>query len=128
MPHPGNLSRRERQIMEIVHGKGSVSVGEIRAAMPQPVSYSAVRVIVNVLEKKGHLRHTRLGKRYVYRATSSRARVVQGALKHLLSTYFEDSLHKAVAAMVQLHAKDLSDEDVRQLIDAIERSKRGNPS
>lgn len=124
MPHSGNLSRRERQIMEIIHGKGSASVEEVRAAMPQPVSYSAVRVIVNVLERKGHLKHRKLGKKYVYRATTPRTRAVNAALKHLIHTYFDDSLHTAVAAMVQLHARDLSDEDLRRLVDAIERSKK----
>ncbi|MGA2766647.1 MAG: BlaI/MecI/CopY family transcriptional regulator [Spirochaetia bacterium] len=123
MPHSANLSKRERQIMEIIYRKGSVSVEEVRTAMPQPVSYSAVRVIVNVLERKGHLKHTKLGKKYVYRATTPRARAVREALKHLIHTYFGDSLHTAVAAMVQLHAKDLSDEDMRRLVDVIEQSK-----
>jgi predicted transcriptional regulator len=109
--------------MEIIYRKGSVSVEEVRTAMPQPVSYSAVRVIVNVLERKGHLKHTKLGKKYVYRATTPRARAVREALKHLIHTYFGDSLHTAVAAMVQLHAKDLSDEDMRRLVDVIEQSK-----
>ncbi len=119
------LSRRERQVMEIVYRTASASVEEIRAAMPQPASYSAVRVIVNVLERKGHLRHARRGKKYIYSPTTPRQRAVKGALKHLLSTYFDNSLPKAVAAMVQLHARDLSDEDLRQLITVIERSKRG---
>jgi len=123
VPHSANLSKRERQIMEIIYRKGSVSVEEVRTAMPQPVSYSAVRVIVNVLERKGHLKHTKLGKKYVYRATTPRARAVREALKHLIHTYFGDSLHTAVAAMVQLHAKDLSDEDMRRLVDVIEQSK-----
>lgn len=114
--------------MEIVYRGASASVEEIRAAMPQPVSYSAVRVIVNVLERKGHLKHARRGRKYVYSPTVPRSRVVRGAVKNLLRTYFDDSLHKAVAAMVDLHAKDLSDEDVRQLIQVIERSKKeGSP-
>jgi BlaI family penicillinase repressor len=124
VPHSGNLSRRERQIMEIIHGKGSASVEDVRAAMPQPVSYSAARVIVNVLEKKGYLKHTKRGKKYVYRATTPRARAVKEALKHLINTYFDGSPHTAVAAMVQLHARDLSDQDLRALVDAIEQSRK----
>ena len=124
MPHSANLSKRERQIMEIIYGKGSASVEEVRAAMPQPVSYSAARVIVNVLERKGHLKHTRLGKKYVYRATTPRSTAVREALKRLIHTYFGDSLHTAVAAMVQLHARDLSDEDMRRLVDVIEQSRK----
>jgi BlaI family penicillinase repressor len=126
VPRSGNLSRRERQVMEIIYRKARASVGEIRAEMPQPASYSAVRVIVNVLEKKGHLRHTKAGKKYVYTSRTPRSRAAEGALRHLLNTYFGGSLHQAVAAMVQLNAKDLSDEDMRQLIAAIERSKWGS--
>ena len=109
MPH-SSLSRRERQVMEIIYRDSSASVEEIRAAMPQPASYTAVRVIANVLERKGHLRHAKRGKRYIYSPTTPRAKAVKGALRHLLSTYFGNSLHRAVAAMVQLHVKDLSDE------------------
>ena len=119
------LSRREREIMEIVYRMSSASVQEIRAAMQRPASYSAVRVIVNVLERKGHLKHTKRGRKYIYRPSAPRATAVKGALKHLLSTYFSGSLPKAVAAMVQLHAGDLTDEDVRQLVQTIEKSRRG---
>ncbi len=96
--------------------------------MPQPAGYSAVRVIVNVLERKGHLKHAKRGKKYIYSSTIPRARAIKNALKHLLSTYFADSLYEAVAAMVQLRAKDLSDDDVRLLIRAIEQSKMEDSS
>ncbi len=122
-----SLSRRERQIMEIVYRSFRASVAEIRAAMPQPASYSGVRVIVNVLERKGQLRHTRSGKKYIYWPSAPRASVIRGALRNLLRTYFGDSLPRAVAAMVQLHAKDLTDEDVRQLVETIENSRRERP-
>jgi BlaI family penicillinase repressor len=126
--HSINLSRRERQVMEIIYRNSSASVEEIRAAMPQPASYSAVRVTVNVLERKRHLKHTKRGKKYVYSPITPRAQAIRGALRHLLRTYFADSLHAAVAAMVQLHAKDLTDEDVRQLIRTIEQSKQEDSS
>jgi len=128
VPHSNSLSRRERQVMEIIYENSSASVEEIQAAMPQPASYSAVRVIVNVLERKGHLKHTRQGKKYVFRSTTPRTRAIKEALKHLLNTYFGDSLPKAIAAMVQLRAKDLSDEDLRQLIRAIEQAKKEDSS
>ena len=118
------LSRRERELMQIVYRQSSASVQEIRAAMPRPASYSAVRVIVNVLERKGHLKHTTRGRKYIYRPSAPRATAMKGALKHLLSTYFGDSLPKAVAAMVQLRAKDLTEEDIRQLVQTIEKSKK----
>ena len=128
MPHSNSLSRRERQIMEIIYKNSSASVEEIQIAMPQPASYSAVRVIVNVLERKGHLKHTRQGKKYVYSPTTPRTRAIKEALKHLLGTYFGDSLPKAIAAMVQLRAKDIGDEDLRQLILAIEQAKKEDSS
>ena len=123
MPHSNSLSRRERQVMEIIYRNSRASVGGIQAAMPQPASYSAVRVIVNVLERKGHLKHAREGRKYVYYSTAPRSRTAKEALAHLLSTHFGDSLPKAVAAMVQLRAKDLSDEDLRQLIMTIRQAR-----
>jgi BlaI family transcriptional regulator, penicillinase repressor len=123
-----SLSRRERQIMEIVYRKSQASVEEIRAAMPQPAGYSAVRVIVNVLERKGHLRHTWQGKKYIYRARVPRTSAIKGALQHLLQTYFGGSLPKAMAAMVQLHARDLTDDDLEELVRAIEQSKKERTS
>jgi BlaI family transcriptional regulator, penicillinase repressor len=128
VPSHSSLSKRERQVMEIIYRDSSASVAEIRAAMPEAVSYSAVRVIVNVLERKGHLKHEKKGNRYIYSPTVSRAKAIKGALKHLLSTYFGDSLYEAVAAMVQLHARDLSGEDVRQLVATIEKSRKENSS
>jgi predicted transcriptional regulator len=124
-PGHASLSRREREIMEIVYRKPDASVKEIQAAMPQPPGYSAVRVIVNVLESKGHLRHVRKGRKYTYSPTTPRSKAVKGALASLLRTYFDDSIHLAVAAMVRLRAKDLSEEDWRQLAEAIERSRKG---
>jgi len=114
--------------MEIIYRGSAASVEEIRAVMPQPASYSAVRVIVNVLERKGHLRHVKRGKKYVYSPTAPRTRAARGAVKQLLSTYFGGSLPRAVAAMVQLHAGDLSDADVRELIRVIEQSKKEDAS
>ena len=128
MPSTSSLSRREREIMEIVFQKGTASVEEIRAAMPQPVTYSGVRVIVNVLERKRHLKHTKRGRKYVYSPTTPRARAMKGALASLLRTYFDDSVHRAVAAMVQLRAKDMSDDDWRQLERAIRQSKTEDSS
>jgi predicted transcriptional regulator len=114
--------------MEVVYRKSSASVEEIRADISQPASYSAVRVIVNVLERKGQLRHTKRGKKYIYWPSTPRATAIKGALKHLLRTYFSDSLPQAVAAMVQLHAKDLTDEDIRQIVQTIEKSKKEHSS
>jgi len=120
---PSSLSRRERQVMEIVFRCSSATVKDIRAAMPQPASYSAVRVIVNVLERKGHLKHVKNGRQYTYRPTIKKIKAVKAAVRSLVNTYFGDSLPRAVAAMIQIHSGDLSDDDVRELVRTIQASR-----
>ena len=122
--HHGGLSKRERQIMEILYRKDNASVEEIRSEIPGPPSYSAVRVIVNVLERKGHLRHVQQGKRYVYTPTVPRKKAEERALRSLLHTYFENSLHRAVTAMLELNKGDLDDDDIEKLARAIEKVKK----
>jgi BlaI family penicillinase repressor len=122
--HHGGLSRRERQIMEILYRKNSASVEEIRCEIPSPPSYSAVRVIVNVLERKGHLGHVQQGKKYVYTPIVPRKKAEERALRSLLHTYFENSLHRAVTAMLELHKGDLNDDDIEKLARAIEKVKK----
>jgi predicted transcriptional regulator len=119
----GSLSRRERQIMEVLYRRNGATVTEIRAELLNPPSYSAVRTTTNILERKGYLRHVRKGKSYLYKPVTPRHKAVQGAIRQLLSTYFDNSLEKAVTAMVALHEKDLSAEDFARLEKAI-RSKR----
>jgi predicted transcriptional regulator len=111
----GSLSRRERQIMDFLYRRRAAPVAEILKGIPDPPSYSAVRTTVNILERKGHLRHVKEGKRYLYSPVTSSTKAVQGALRHLLSTYFDNSLEQAVAALVKLHGKELSEEDIRNL-------------
>ncbi len=111
----GSLSRRERQIMEFLYRKRAATVADILKGIPNPPSYSAVRTTVNILERKGHLRHVKEGKRYLYSPVTSRGKAVQAAVKHLLSTYFDNSLEQAVAALVKLHGKELSEEDIKNL-------------
>ena len=119
-----SLTRRERQVMETVHRLSRASVEEIRVAMPQPATYSTVRIIVNVLERKGHVRHEVTGKKFIYRATTPRAVAAKEAVRHLLGTYFEGSLSRAVAAMVQLHSGDLTDRELKKMISTIRRTRK----
>jgi predicted transcriptional regulator len=120
----GSLSKRERQIMEFLYGKRGASVAEILKGMPNPPSYSAVRTTVNILERKGHLRHVRKGKRYLYSPVTSSRKTVQGALRHLLSTYFDNSIEEAVTAMVRLHGKALSADDFERLERMIRKQRK----
>lgn len=118
------LSRRERQIMDVVYRLGEVSVAEVRAEMPDAPSYSTVRALMRVLTDKGELTHSSDGPRYVYRPTTSRAEARNSALERVLSTFFDDSPTQAMAALMDLSAADLSDEELDQLEDLIREARR----
>lgn len=122
-----HLSRRERQIMEIVYRRKSAPVKGILKELPNPPSYSAVRATMNILERKGYLKHTKQGKKYVYSPTTSPKKAMEGAVKQLLRTYFDDSLEKAVTAMLEIHGSDLSAEDIARMAEAIENAKKEVP-
>lgn len=109
------LSRRERQIMEVIYRRKGATVAEVLREMPDPPSYSAVRTTMNILERKGYLNHARRGKQYYYTPRTPHRRAMQGAIRHLLATYFDNSLEKAVTAMVSLHSKDLTPADIDRL-------------
>jgi predicted transcriptional regulator len=119
---PGDLSRRERQIMDIVHREGTVSAGEVRAAMPEAPSDSAVRALLRVLEEKGHLTHTTEGKRYVYRAVRDRRSASRAALKHVVQTFFEGSAARAAAALLEGNRKPVRGDELRALQDLIRKA------
>jgi len=122
MPH-SSLSRRERQIMEFLYRKPGASVTEIRKGIANPPGYSAVRATVNILERKGHLKHVREGKKYLYSPITPRRKAMQAAVRQLLSTYFDNSVESAVTALVTLHGKDLSSTDIERLEKLIRRRK-----
>jgi BlaI family penicillinase repressor len=125
----GNLSKRERQIMEVLYRQNIATIAEILADLPNPPSYSAARTTTNILERKGYLCHVQKGKSYLYHPVTPRRKAMQEAIRHLISTYFENSLEKAVTAMVRLHGKNLSAEDIARLEKAIrgKRARRAAP-
>src|SRR5437868_11065727 len=90
-----NLSRRERQIMDILYARGRASAGEIHEALPDAPTYSAVRAKLRVLEEKGHVRHQEESLRYVYLPTVGRDTARRSALRHLVTTFFEGSVEQA---------------------------------
>jgi BlaI family penicillinase repressor len=110
--------------MEAVQRRRSASVAEILAEIADPPGYSALRCTVNILERKGFLAHVRQGKKYVYSPTTPRRQALRGALRQLLSTYFDGSPVEALSAIVALHRKDLSAADIEQLRKLV-RSRRG---
>src|SRR5436190_19738024 len=99
------LSRRERQILDILYAKGKASATEVREAMDDAPSYSAVRALLRVLEEKGHVRHETEGLKYVYVPAVPRERAKRSAVKHLLDTFFNDSPEQVVAALLDVGAK-----------------------
>jgi BlaI family transcriptional regulator, penicillinase repressor len=118
-----NLSRRERQIMDILYQRGRASAGEIHEALPDAPTYSAVRAKLRVLEEKGHVRHQEEALRYVYLPTVARDTARRSALRHLVSTFFEGSVEQAVAALVDLSASELSREELDRISSLIEQAK-----
>ncbi len=121
---PLDLGRRERQIMEAVYAHGQASVSDVLAALPDPPSYSAVRAILNTLERKGHLRRKKTGKKYLYLATAPRNKVGRSALKSLLATFFDGSAVQAMASLIEMDEDSLSDADLERLLEMIEAAKK----
>src|SRR3989442_15261458 len=97
-----NLSRRERQMMDILYQRGRATAAEIHAALPDPPSYSAVRAKLRVLEEKGHVRHQEEALRYVFLPTVAREKAKQSSLRHMLETFFDGSAEPAGVAVLHL--------------------------
>ena len=118
-----NLSRRERQIMDVIYREGQATATEVLAAIADPPGYSAVRAMLRVLENKGHLRHVPDGTRYVYRPTLARDRAGKPALENVLRTFFDGSTEKAVAALLDLSRSELSAQDFDRLSELIAQAR-----
>jgi BlaI family penicillinase repressor len=118
------LSRRERQIMEIVYERGRATAAEVRADIPDAPSYSAVRAMLRILEDKGHLRHEQDGPRYVFVPTVPREEASETALRKLVRTFFAGSPEGAMAALLDLEGDRLDEEALERLSEMIEEAKR----
>src|SRR5512143_2537148 len=119
------LSRRERQILDILYSRGRATAAEIQAALPDPPSNSATRALLRILEDKGHIRHESDGPRYVFLPKVSRQKARTAALKHMLTTFFDGSAAEAAAALVDGSAAKMSEKDLDQLQALIERTRLG---
>jgi len=119
-PRSHQLSRRERQILDVLYKAGRATAAEVQAGLPDPPSYSAVRAMLRILEEKGHVRHDLDGLRYVYMPTVARDRAKRSALKHVVNTFFDGSAAQVMAALVEMSPNELGDDDLarlRRLID-----------
>jgi predicted transcriptional regulator len=120
----GGLSRRERQIMDVIYRRGRATAAEVLEGLPDPPSYSAVRAMLRVLEEKGHLRHESLGPKYLFLPTVPREKARKSALKQLVRTFFDGSTVQTVAALLDLSAAKLSDEDLERLSRLISEARK----
>jgi predicted transcriptional regulator len=124
MSNEAHLSRRERQIMDILHAREAVTAAEIRAAMPDAPGYSAVRALLRILEDKGHVKHRQDGPRYVYLPRASRSVASRSALKRLVATFFQGSVTQAMAALLDSADTKLSDADLEKLRAMIKQAEK----
>ena len=118
------LSRRERQIMEILYQRGKGSASEVRESMEDAPGYSAVRAMLRVLEDKGHVKHEPDGLKYVYVPMVTREKAKRSALKHLLDTFFNDAPDQVVAALLDVSSKRLKREDLDRIAEMIEGARK----
>jgi BlaI family penicillinase repressor len=124
MNSPDGLSRRERQIMDILYQHGKSSATEVREAMPDAPSYSAVRAMLRVLEDKGHVRHQAEGLKYVYLPTVTREKAKRSAVKHLLDTFFHDSPEQVVAALLDVSSTRMTREELNRMAEMIDKARK----
>ena len=118
------LSRRERQIMDIIYQQGQASVADVLEYLPDAPSYSTVQALLRILEEKGHLTHQKDGPRYIYRSTQPRHQAGRSALKQVVQTFFDKSIERTVAALVS--DTEVSEEELERLSQLIEQAKKGD--
>ena len=117
------LSRRERQIMDVIYRRGRATAADVLEGLPDPPSYSAVRALLRLLEEKGHVHHEQDGPRYVYVPTVARDRARRTALKHVVRTFFDGSATEAVAALLDGETR-LADAELDRLSALIEQARK----
>ena len=122
-PHR-DLSRRERQIMNIVYRIGRASVADVLAELEDTPSYSAVRAMMKILEEKRHLRHEKEGAKFIYTPVYPRQDAGVSALKQVFQTFFDNSIEKTIAALLNVSDTALSDEESNRLAALIEQAKK----
>jgi predicted transcriptional regulator len=117
-----SLSRREREVMDVLFRRGEATVAEVMEAMTDPPTYSAVRSILRVLEEKGHISHREDGPRYVYAPAEAREKARRAAVDHLVETFFDGSAEQALAALLRRSDLDLAETQVQRIAAAIAKA------
>ena len=119
-----DLSRRERQIMDVLYRNGRATAAEVLDGLPDAPSYSAVRALLRILETKGHARHEEEGRAYVYMPVTRRADARQSALTHLLKTFFDNSAEQAVAALLAIKGERMSGAELERMSKMIDKARK----
>lgn len=122
-PLQHKLSRRERQVMDVLFRLGEASAADVQDNLPDPPSYSAVRAHLRILEEKGLVTHEQEGPRYVYRPAIRKDKAKRSALQHLVDTFFNGSREQVMAALLDDESSRLSDEQLDRLAELIERAR-----
>jgi len=120
----GGLSRRERQIMDVVYRLGKATAAEIVDGIPDPPTRDAIRRLIRILEEKGCLRHKEDGPRHVYYPTLAPEKARTSAMDHLLQTHFRGSVSQAIAALLESSADSLTDAECKRIADLIEEARK----
>src|SRR3977135_4398038 len=123
-PAHTSLTRRERQILDILYRRGRATAAEVMSELSGNPSYSTVRTQLRVLEDKGHVRHEEDGLRYVYAPAVPRAAARKSALRHLVDTFFDGSAEQVVAAVLGGEARRLSDEDLKRIAELVAKARK----
>ena len=123
-PPAAGLTRREREIMDILHRRGRATAHEVLEDLAEPPSYSAVRALLRLLEERGHVKHVQDGQRYIYAPAATREGARKSALAHVVRTFFAGSVEQAVAALVESSRTRLSKDELDRLAEVIDRAKK----
>jgi BlaI family penicillinase repressor len=118
------LSRRERQVMNIIYAKGRATATEIHATLPDPPTFSATRAIIRTLEEKGHIRHEEQGLKYIYLPVVPADKARHSALNNVVATFFQGSPSRLLATLLDSSASKISDEELRELEELIRKARQ----
>jgi len=119
-----DLSRRERQIMDVIYRRGSATAAEVTEDLPDPPTSTAVRTMLRILEDKGHLKHEQDGLRYVYRAVVDREQARESVISHVVRTFFDGSAEQAMATLIDRSGSDLTDAELARLAGLIAKARK----
>ena len=124
MTDPRQLTRRERQILDLLYQLGPATVGEVQAALDDGASYSTVRTLLRLMEEKGHLQHSKRGRAFVYSPVIASGQAAQTALQGLVRTFFAGSAAQAISALLQLPGEELEESDIERIEAMVARARR----